>query len=333
MSRWRGGEDTTMIIQLQLEDRFRFTDRRLKRIVKNSRLRARRYVKAQIRKARSRSLAWYRAQYFLGSAFHDMRIGIRKNEDIFISILLIAIIIGFSFAVLASEIFYVFFVTTYILAESSGINMLLMSLFATGALVVSLGWVAAWIVNMMAMSVWQGVQPTKNRSARSTIRNGLKLAPMTTLAWLAVIVRAGAPICTVLLASFMAGIFGLVGSVESFVVVGVAVCIGLIVSVRELLRCSLLPYVMLFERPVDHTSALIRSNQLVERRGKVFLLTGYLFLTALLAAEFGVALMLEKVLNTNKEILFALTAIATLLLANNIIVAFYRKRRLSRTTR
>jgi hypothetical protein len=292
-------------------------------------LESKRFIKAQLRKVRSKTNAAIRRQYFISQAYSDSRTAIKLNEDIYITMLMATAVVGFAFSVLMSEIAILFFQTAYDFAEATGVNMMLITSVAVGVLLTLSAWVLALFLNSLSITTIEGANRKFYRSVRSTFRRALSQAPHTAAMWLLVVLMIIVPI------SIVAGLAALYfyfypATVDQILVLAPYASIAaLIWIVTVLINYGLAPHVSLFESNATIKQSFQRSRQLVMRKGRVFLLFYYILLSSLIAgaytlakiaAEFGIPFVM----------IFAPLSLIILLQANNVLVSFYRKRYLAR---
>ncbi|MEO6513314.1 MAG: hypothetical protein ABIR37_01370 [Candidatus Saccharimonadales bacterium] len=306
-------------------------DRRsFKRKTKLARIRVERLTRAHVRKARSISLAWYRRQYFLSSAYTDLRISIARNEDIYLAILMIAIILGYAYSVVAAQLLFIFFGAAYALGEATGMSMVFLSLITVSVLGVSLAWVAAFAANSLSLSLMHGANHKKIRSLRRTLREGLSFTSRTTAAWTLVVATVFGPLMIAALGTAIyfkatnADMHTAMTFLPYIAVTGVAW------ALYALMQFSLVPQVAIFEPQLSLQAAFSRSRQLVRTKGKVFLSVTYCTLAVALAALYGISALFEKVLRLNQSVTFIFGLILMTIFTNGILTVFYRKRRLAR---
>lgn len=320
-----------MITQLELENLTRLDGRFIKRKIRRTKHQIAKFAKAKLRKIRSRFFTWYRRQYFLSSAYRDTKLAIARNEDIFITILIIAAVIGYSYASISAELVYMFFLTAYTVSESSGFSMLLMSIFTASAISVIAAWLAAFILNSMAIAIMHGANQKRIRSVRKTVREGLRLTTKTTLAWTLVLASVARPLVMLGIVSLVSLKIALLSDVVVwFGIMAIALLTGLGFAIRNLLRYSLVPYVSIFEPDQKFSESFARSSQLVEVKGKLFLLSIYIIGGIFLSCAFGLTWLLQQKVGLNQGIIFGFLTVVTLMVANGLLVMFYRKRKLAR---
>ncbi|MGI9027295.1 MAG: hypothetical protein ACR2FM_00395 [Candidatus Saccharimonadales bacterium] len=320
-----------MITQLQAEILSRLDGQHVARRLKLATTRIRRLVKSKIRKARSLSLAWYRRQYFLAAAYGDMRVAVRRNEDIFIAITVIAITIAYAYVVMASEIFYTFFMTAFSVSEASGANIFVISAIAAGSLAVTFAWLAGFVLNSISIAIMQGANRNQIRSTRATLRQALRYTSRTTLYWLLFVVLVAIPIAAVSLLALLYMSHFADTLAEAFEVIQYAIIAAIAGALYVLLYYTLVPVVALFEPGLTMRQVLARSRELVGNRGKLFVLAGYGLLAAVSSVAYGLSRLLQDLTGLHSALTFSLSLLPILMCASGIMTMFYRNRRLART--
>lgn len=323
-------EYTSMTTQQLVEYLPRPDGRSFKRKVKQNRLRAQRLAKAKLRKSRSLSLAWYRRQYFISSAYADLRTTIARNEDIYLAVLMITTVLGYAYSVVAAQILFIFFGAAYALGEATGMSMAFLSLVTICVLGISLVWVAAFGANALSLSLMHGATNKKLRSLRSTLRQSLTFTARTTAAWTLVSAVVIGPL---MLAALATAIYFKATSVDvhtatAFLPYIVTAGVGWLLY--SLTNFSLVPQVALFESQYSLLQAFTRSRQLVRSKGKLFLAASYGAVVLALGALYGLSALLEKVLRLSQSVTFIFGLILITIFTNGILTMFYRKRRLAR---
>ena len=304
--------------------------RSFKRKIKQTRVRSHRLVKANVRKTRSLYQAWYRRQYFLASAYADLRKTIRRNEDIYLAVLMIAVVLGYAYAVVAAQILFIFFGAAYALGEATGMSMALLSIVTICVLGVSLAWVGAFGSNALSLSVMQGATGKKYRSLRKTLRESLFYTSRTTAAWTLVIATVVGPLMTIALGTAIGFKVAQADLHTALMFLPYLAVCGISWALYALMQYSLVPQVAIFEPHLSLSQAFTRSRQLVRSKGKVFLSVTYCSFALGLAALYGTSLLFEKVLRLNQTVTFIFGLILMMIFTNGILTMFYRKRRLAR---
>jgi hypothetical protein len=175
----------------------------------------------------------------------------------------------------------------------------------------------------------EGVTRKQHRSLRSTLSRGLRQAPQTTLAWIAVLTLTFGPIglVGVLLMALNFVSSELVTSLPVLLFASLS-CLGWLIW--AVAHYTLLPYVKLFEPASDWRYSLARSQQLVERKGQLFLVSTYIAMLLSLAACYGVSLLIQSLTHLNSALIFLLFGAVVLTSANASLTLFYRKRKLAK---
>lgn len=308
----------------------RFGSRALKRKIKITKSQIQKQTKAIIRKAKSKMNAAIKSQYFISHAYTDLQVYIRRNEDIFISTILIALALGFALAVTATEFMLLFFQTAFDISDTTGINLGLMILQAASIMFLLGGWVITFLMNMNSIAIMEGSTLKKYKSIRRTIRIGLHRATRVMNAWLMVVAAIVCPLIVAAIVSIIymqANEFTMLRMLETLP----GLIIGAITwTIFILMQYSMVPYVALFESNIKLKRTFARSHELVSNRGRIFILMGYMAMISALALSYLLSLLIENLVLLNKMITFSILAFVLMLFANSIMVALYRKRRLAR---
>jgi hypothetical protein len=319
-----------MITQLQTDYFPRPNRRSVKRKLTTVKNRFRRTYRLAMRKTNRAAVNWYARQYFLAQAYQDVRRAIRANEDIFIGTIIVAAVLAYAFATVASEVLFMFFATAYAVAEAFDISMVVLSVITLAVLGASLAWVAAFALNSMSIALMHGLTGKKQRSLRQTLRHGLRLTSRTALAWFIVAVMITGPLVAAATLSMALLKFGSADLLAALTVAPYVVIAALTWVIYALMQYSLVPYIAFFEPKLSFSQAIARSHQLVQRTGRIFLLFLYVGLAAALAACYGVSVFLENALRINQSLTISFGASLSLIAMNALMVVFYRKRRLAR---
>jgi hypothetical protein len=259
-----------------------------------------------------------------------MRTSITRNEDIYLAILMVSIILGYSYSVVAAQLLFVFFGAAYAFGEATGLSMAFLSLVTICVLGVSLAWVAAFAANSLSLSLMHGANHKKIRSLRRTLRDGLRFTSRTTAAWTLVAAVVAGPLMTAALATAVyfkathADVHTALAFLPYIVVTAVAW------ALYALMHFSLVPQIAIFEPQLSLQQAFTRSRQLLQKRGKIFLSVMYCVLAVALAALYGISVLFETVLRINQSITFIFGVMLLSIFTNGILTMFYRKRRLAR---
>lgn len=286
--------------------------------------------KIATRKARSRTNAYFRSQYYIGTAAVDLKVAAARNEDILLASLITTVSLFFSFMSMSGEAMLLFFMTGYDIAELSGVNMAVLMLVVCSIFGVIGAWLAALLLSMQSLSVMDGANRKRNRSFRSTARKSLQYASRVASAWTALLVVVALPLIILAINSFF-----LLESARDPVVAIEAIfpyvaTAGIASTVLLLINYGLVPYVALFEPQIPLHRALDRSHKLVKRRGRIFILAIYGLLTAAVAAAYGVSNLLNQYLKIPTAVSFFILSGLVIMYINCIMVIFYRKRKQAR---
>lgn len=313
-----------------VEQLTRFNTRHINRAYNLRKLRLQRQVKQAVRKSRSASIVWFRRQYFLTSAYRDVRTGIRLNEDIFIGSSIAAAVMIYAFISIFTELSYNFFITAFLFSEQSGANMIAWTGVAVACLTVLAAWMLALIFNSSSMAIMQGLNRKKDRSLRQTFRTSLNLVGRVTTAWLMLASLIALPLVASiavginhLLLAMPENLYDLLDIAPYYVVPAVAGMFGMLV------QYSLIPTVALFEPTLGYNAVLQRSQQLIGQRGRLFLLAGYIVFALSLASVAGLAVLLQRIA-LPVGMTMTIGGLGLLGLWQGILTVFYRKRRLAR---
>jgi hypothetical protein len=289
----------------------------------------RKYINKKIQRAESALLRHLRTQYYPATAWADLRIAALRNEDIVLNAFILLMVIGFATTVTVFDFALLFLNTAYDISALTGIDMRILILVVGGVLVSLGGWVSAFLMNMMSIAILDGAHRKLKSTVRTTFRTALSMASAVTTAWFMLAVRSVLPA----LSAVIIGTLYLKFFYDTFtlplLVWAVAAATMMTWSLVNFLRFSLAPYIVLFERaPIPQ--AFKRSNTLLKYRGKVFLLSVYISLVALLAAMYGAAYLIESIVAYDKYPVFAVMGVFGLSATNGMLVMLYRKRKLSR---
>jgi hypothetical protein len=293
------------------------------------RQKARKAAKSKIRKARREYIAWHNRQYFLASAHNDMKVSIRRNEDIFIATALVAFGLIYACATIAAEITFTFFITAFSFSEVSGINMLLVALVAAGSLGAILTWVAAFILNSMSIALMHGANRKQIRSVRSTLRQGLAQAGRTATSWLVFLSALVLPLMLVGVAGLLHLLLFITTQAQMLSVMPYYIIAAMVGLIYVLLQYSLMPFVAFFEPTLSYLSAFKRSRELIAKKGRMFILSGYGILGTLIAAEYALSRFLQDLIGLHRNLSFSIMLTITAIYGYSVIAMLYRKRRMS----
>ena len=286
--------------------------------------------KATARRARGKTLAFARRQYYPTSAYADMRIAIARNEDIFITALLLLVVLTFSVTTTGLQFLLTFMGTATAVADITHVSgsLLLLVTFAVPA--VLCGWVAAFLINLFSITLMDGAKRKRNQSVSQSVRHSLRTASRTANAWFMIIaLLAVVPLALMVLSSlYLRAADGSRAAITTIMPYAVLVCGAWVVYV--LAQYSLVPTVALFESDLTLTKVLGRSRHLVKRRGRIFTVVTYLLTAAGIAAVYSLASLLQTILHIDKAALVSVGSLAAILCAQGLFVMLYRKRKLAR---
>lgn len=287
-------------------------------------------LKKANRRARSKTLAYARRQYYPTTAFADARVAIARNEDIFITTLVLLVVLTFSLTTTALQFLLTFLGTATAVADLTGINggLLLLITFAIPALLCS--WVAACLINMFSIAIMDGATRKNNRSLRLTVKRSLRTASRTANAWFMCIALLGAAPLLILITSSIASSVAGVSKAAIMATVPFALTACAVWAIYALAQYSLVPSVALFEPNLPLMKAFGRSRQLVKRRGRFFSLAIYLLVTIAIVAVYLFAGLVQSSLHIDKAALVSIGSMAAILSAHGLMVMLYRKRKLAR---
>jgi len=292
---------------------------------------AEKYIKATLRKTRRKSLAAVRRQYYLNTAVADVRVAVGRNEDIAITMFIIALVIGYSAAAMMLDLMITAFSTAFVAADVTKTNPVIFMLIAGGTLTIICGWILAFIMNMQSLALMDGALRKTKRSVRSTVRKGLRYSTRVTGAWVLLLsILIGIPVLAALTASSYLSLTSITMN-QLFAYIPYGVTAGITWMVIILMEYSLVPYVALFEPTTPVRQLLTRSTQLVTRRGRIFLLAFHITVGTSLYGAYKLAEISERYMKVHRGLQFFSYGLILLLLANAVLVMFYRKRKLART--
>jgi hypothetical protein len=319
-----------MITQLQTDYLPRPNGRSLKRRTTLFKTQVRKTYRANSRKITRSAIRWQAHQYFLTRAFADVRKAVRANEDIFIGIIIISITLGYAYAAATSELLYVFFDTAYSVAEVFDISMLALSVITLAVLGTSLAWVAAFSLTSLSTAMMHGLNGKKNRSLRSTMRHGLRYTTRTTFAWFLVASIIATPILLAGALWMSLLKFGSADIMTALTVTPYLAIAAITWIVYCLMQYSLVPYIAIFEPQLSFSQVFMRSHALVQRKGRIFLLTLHMTLLATIAGIIGLSYILESQFRIDQSLTINFGSTLAFIAMNAMMVVFYRKRRLAR---
>lgn len=304
--------------------------RALKRTVKTGQAKIQKLAKAKLKKAKSTTRQAIRRQYYFTSAYGDMRQAISRNEDIFITALIVVTVMSFAAARALFEFLFMFLNTAFALSQLTAISIMIWIAAACLVVGVLYAWVAAFSFNMLSLSIMEGATGKKLRSVRQTARKSLRRASRVTGVWSCLVILLTAPILLLMTSVLIYHHFyplsqdGLLNLIPKIAVTSVTwICL-------VLMHFSLAPQVALFEPDLTLRQVFNRSRLLVRRRGRIFLLLGHCLLAAALLAAYKTSELIEHILMLDKWVAFSLFLLAAVVFGNGLKTTLYRKRSLAR---
>lgn len=290
---------------------------------------AKRHTKAQIRKAESSTLRYFRSQYYPTTAWSDLRLATLRNEDIVVNALILLFAIGFASTVTVFDFTLLFLNTAYDISALTGVSMSLLVLVVGGVLASLVGWTSAFLMNMMSLAVIDGANRKVKVTIRSTSRKALSMASAVTTAWFVLLVRTALPSSLAVISAVAYLKLYYPEITLPLVPASIFVASLMTWSLVNFIRFSLAPYIVLFEQaPIP--VAFRRSSELLKHRGKIFLGTVYLSLMAALGIMYGIAMFIDNLIGYNQYLIFAAFAVFGIVVTNGVLVMLYRKRKLAR---
>lgn len=274
-------------------------------------------------RSRANILSWYRDQYLVITAVKDFRKAVHRNEDIYFAALVVSTLLGYAYAVAASEIFITFFLTGYTLAVVSEINVLFVSAGVSLMLAITVTWLAAFVTNILSISIYQGAYLYKVKSVSKTFRQGLQHTSRTTFAWILMLAYIALPMVAIGVLSLLYVILTKPGQYELINVAMIDVFVGIIALGYILVNYSLFPLISIFESHRNFLDAFILSRDRIARRGRLFVLTMYIFLLGGIAGSYGLATLLHNQFGSSKAFIITLGSIASVMAFQSVMVAFY----------
>lgn len=287
-------------------------------------------ITSYIRKARSKTLRTVRSQYYVTTAFTDARAAASRNEDIVITMTILAMVLSYSTAAISIDLLVTAFSAVFAFSEVTKIDSSIFIMMTFGSLAVIAGWLAALVLNMQSIALMDGANRKRLNTVRSTVRKSLKLTSRVAFSWVILsLIICGIPMA----AAFVASMYLSQTSVTMLEMLGYvpyAVTAGIAWAIVMLMEYSLVPYIMLFEPHLSVQQTLQRSNELIKNKGRIFILFAHILLGLSLAGAFGLALKVEALLGVHRGLHFFGYALVILLLFNAVMTLFYRKRKLAR---
>lgn len=289
-----------------------------------------RIVKKASKRMSSKTALYFRSQYYVSSATSDLKKATVHNEDIVITSSIISIILMFCYIKMAGEMLFLFLLTAYEFAEATNFNMIVLFIVVISVFAVIAGWLAAFIMNTLAISIMEGATRKQYKSIRSTLRKSLKYTSRVTCAWLAYLAVIGLPQVAIAIMTF---IFITIGPnpLEALTSVMPLIAVASITSaVLLIMNYGLVPYVALFENSIPLSRTFQRSRQLVKTKGRIFILGIYGILTTALITAYFVSKIIENLIYIPNVFTFFVLASAIAFYSHCLTVMLYRKRKLAR---
>lgn len=271
-----------------------------------------------------------RSQYMLSNAFSDTRRAVSLNEDIILACMIIIVILNFSATSVLANTLYVFMLSATVASELSGVNLMIIATLTLSVLAISLLWVSSFMQNLLTISFMEGLTRKRKRSLRLTIRRSLANASQMTSAWLFLMTITLAPAGAIFLTSIVTIYLARLDIADAlpFLVAGGIGAFAWVVWM--LANYTLFPYVILFGQYSDVKDALSQSKRLVQRRGRLFILSGYVLFSLTIALTYLIAAAAQKVTGIDASLPFLLLSAVPVSLGNIVLTILYRKRRLAR---
>ncbi|MGI9027224.1 MAG: hypothetical protein ACR2FM_00035 [Candidatus Saccharimonadales bacterium] len=240
------------------------------------------------------------------------------------------IVLTVAAAATAGEILLSLSMTTVSLADMTGMSALGLMLLASVATAVLYGWFFAFLMNLLSVSVMEGATRKSIRSVRLTYKKSLHQASRIASSWFMILALIVVPLLVAVVITYLSiGLFQL-NLIQLLTVLQYETIAAIIWLIYVLLQYSLVPCALLFESNQTLTSAFGRSRQLVNRKGRLFVLAAYVSLMVILLGVYSAAALIEQAVSLEKWLTFSLAALLTVLFFNGSMVMLYRKRRLAR---
>lgn len=309
--------------------RLQLRRRTLKLNVLKATVRFQKKSKSLVRRTRSKSLAFARSQYYPTTAYCDVRIAIARNEDSFITAVILLIALIFSVTTTGFQFVLTFLGTATAVADLTHLNggLVLLVTFAVPAVLCS--WVAAFLINVFSITLMHGATRKIKRSIRGTVQQSLRAASRVANVWfLLIALIATVPAAFMITSSLYLRVVAGSSTVKAVIPYAVIACV--LWAVYVLARYSLAPSVALFESDLALTKVLGRSRHLVKRRGHIFSIVIYLLAAVAIAAVYLFASLVQDILHIDKAALISVGSLAAILSAHGLMVMLYRKRKLAR---
>ncbi len=287
-------------------------------------------LKAQIRKAKTKTIRAVRSQYYVSTALADAKIAARRNEDIVITMTILAIVICYSAAAISLDLLITAFSAVFALSEVTKIDPSTLIILTFGSVAVIAGWLAAMVMNMQSIALLDGANRKRINTVRSTVRKSLKYTSRVTYSWLLIgLIIIGIPALGAIAAAMYLSqtTISMLGMLEF---APFAITAGIAWVVIMLMEYGLVPYIMLFEPHLSFRQTLSRSNELIKNKGRIFLLCADILLGISLAGAYFTATKAEALLGIHRGLHFFGYGLALVLIYNAVMTLFYRKRKLAR---
>lgn len=291
---------------------------------------AQKFIKSTVRKAKTQIKHNIRSQYYVTGAYADVKKAASRNEDIFITMIILAVVLSYSSAAISIDILITAFSAIFTFSEITKIDSTVFIAMACGSLAVIVSWLAAFTMNMQSIALMDGANRKRLNTVRTTIRQSLSLASRVTYSWLILgMIIIGIPLIAALIGSAYLSLTNIT-MLEMLAIVPYVITAGITWCVIMLMEYALLPYVMLFEPKISVRQAMFRSHTLIEQKGRIFLLFLYLLLSISLIGSFALAVRVESLLGVHRGLHFFGFSLVVLLIFNAVMTMFYRKRKLAR---
>jgi hypothetical protein len=128
-------------------------------------------------------LRWQSRQFYLTTAIRDSRLAISRNEDIFLGVVLLSIMLGYAFSDSAASLLLFCFQAISAGSDATGMSIGLLSLMAVGVLATACVWLIAFILNGLSLAQMDGANGKRHISLRATMRRSLALTSRVSTAW------------------------------------------------------------------------------------------------------------------------------------------------------
>lgn len=268
--------------------------------------------------------------YFLPTAYRDLRAAEAKNEDIVLVSKAWTALLVYACAVLTYEFLITLSRITYALSEATGYDMGILIIVFAPLIALFCILVAATSFNFLSLSVMDGANRKLYRSIKSTLVKSLNNASRITGAWflLSLVLVFRLLVVFVPLVIFVKH-FNTI-SYLSYQALGAAAAAGIIWFISGIIKYSLVPYVALYEPKLILDQTFKRSRELINKAAVLFLATSLLCFTLYVLALYKLSELLKSWLGVETNLLLVLGVLAGIILANGGMVMLYRKRKLAR---